>query len=127
MGQEDPLEEENGNPLQYSCLKSPLDRGAWEATAQKVAKSQIRLKDEARMPSSYFLTSGICHAFISLGSLINQVKPRDADRQCFLLKALIKEVSVYQDKIIKLSMCSKYSKIQTMWFLHGSTEMRLFF
>ena len=29
LGQEDPLEEENGNPLQYSCLKNPMERGAW--------------------------------------------------------------------------------------------------
>ena len=32
LGGEDPLEEENGNPLQYSCLKNPMDRGAWQAT-----------------------------------------------------------------------------------------------
>ena len=31
--------EENGNPLQYSCLESPMDRGAWRATAHGVAKS----------------------------------------------------------------------------------------
>ena len=24
--------EDNGNPLQYSCLKNPMDRGAWQAT-----------------------------------------------------------------------------------------------
>ena len=30
----------HGNPLQYSCLKSPMDRGAWQATAHRVAKSQ---------------------------------------------------------------------------------------
>ena len=29
LGQEDPLEEGNGNPLQYYCLKNPMDRGAW--------------------------------------------------------------------------------------------------
>ena len=29
LGQEDPLEKENGNPLQYSCLGNPMDRGAW--------------------------------------------------------------------------------------------------
>ena len=28
---EDPLEEENGHPLQYSCLKNPIDREAWQA------------------------------------------------------------------------------------------------
>ena len=31
-GQEDPLEEENGNPHQHSCLKKPMDRIAWWAT-----------------------------------------------------------------------------------------------
>ena len=31
--------EGNGNPLQYSCLKIPMDRGAWWATVHEVAKS----------------------------------------------------------------------------------------
>ena len=38
-------EEGNGNPLQYSCLENPMDRGAWQATVHKVAKSQIQLGD----------------------------------------------------------------------------------
>ena len=29
LGQEDPLEKENGNPLQYSCLENPMEGGAW--------------------------------------------------------------------------------------------------
>ena len=28
----------NGNPLQYSCLENPMDRGAWRATIHRVAK-----------------------------------------------------------------------------------------
>ena len=32
------------NPLQYSCLENPLDRGVWWATVHGVAKSQTRLK-----------------------------------------------------------------------------------
>ena len=31
--------EENGNPLQNSCLGNPMDRGAWQATVQGVAES----------------------------------------------------------------------------------------
>ena len=31
--------EGNGNPLQYSCLESPKDRGAWQATVHVVTKS----------------------------------------------------------------------------------------
>ena len=30
--------EENGNPLQYSCMGNPMDRGAWQATLHGVAK-----------------------------------------------------------------------------------------
>jgi len=35
----------NGNPLQYSCLKHSMDRGAWLATVHGVAKSHARLSD----------------------------------------------------------------------------------
>ena len=35
----------NGNPLQYSCLENPMDRGGWWATFHGVAKSRIRLSD----------------------------------------------------------------------------------
>ena len=31
--------EENGNPLQYSCLENPMDRGAWRATSPRGPKS----------------------------------------------------------------------------------------
>ena len=34
----------HGNPLQYSCLENPIDRGAWWATVHGVAKSQMQLK-----------------------------------------------------------------------------------
>ena len=34
----------NGNPLQYSCLVNPIDRGAWKAIVHRVPKSQTRLK-----------------------------------------------------------------------------------
>ena len=34
----------DGNPLQYSCLENPMDRGPWHATVRRVAKSQTQLK-----------------------------------------------------------------------------------
>jgi len=37
--------EGNGNPLQYSCLENPLDRGAWQATVHRVAKNRTQLSD----------------------------------------------------------------------------------
>ena len=37
--------EGNSNPLQYSCLESPMDGAAWWATVHGVAKSWTRLRD----------------------------------------------------------------------------------
>ena len=39
----------HGNPLQYSCLENPMDRGACLATVHGVAKSWTRLKDKAQL------------------------------------------------------------------------------
>ena len=36
----------NGNPLQYSCLGNPMDRGAWWVTVHRVAKSQTQLNSK---------------------------------------------------------------------------------
>ena len=46
--------EGNGNPLQYSCLENPMDRGAWWATVHGVADSQARLSD-----LTYLLKEGL--------------------------------------------------------------------
>ena len=35
----------NGNPLQYSCLENPMDRGAWQATVHRVPKSWTQLSE----------------------------------------------------------------------------------
>ena len=40
--------EGNGNPLQYSCLGNPLDRGAWWAILHGAAKSRTRLRNYTR-------------------------------------------------------------------------------
>ena len=45
QGQEDSPGEENGNPLQYSCLENPMDGEAWWATVHGVAKSRTQLSD----------------------------------------------------------------------------------
>ena len=37
--------EGNGTPLQYSCLKNPMGRGAWWAAVHGVAKSRARLSN----------------------------------------------------------------------------------
>ena len=37
--------EGNGNPLHYSCLENPMDRGAWQTTVHGIPKSPIWLSD----------------------------------------------------------------------------------
>ena len=38
--------EGHDNPLQYSCLGNPMDRGAWWATVHRMSKRQTRLSGE---------------------------------------------------------------------------------
>ena len=80
--------EENGNPLQYSCLENPTDGGTWWATGYGVAKSWTRLSDWARTqdktrpffvpssssPSSYHLppvTTSM--TYFSVNSFVSEV------------------------------------------------------
>ena len=37
--------EGSGNPLQYSCLETPMDREAWQATVHGVTKNQTQLSN----------------------------------------------------------------------------------
>ena len=46
--------EGNSNPLQYSCLGNPMDRGAWWATVHRVAKSQTRWSTHSTHTSTTF-------------------------------------------------------------------------
>ena len=36
--------EEHSNPLQYSCLENPMDRGAWWTAVHRVTQAQTQLK-----------------------------------------------------------------------------------
>ena len=45
LGQEDSPGGGNGNPLQYSCLGSPVVIGAWRATVHGVTKSRMQLSN----------------------------------------------------------------------------------
>ena len=49
--------EGNGKPLQYSCLETPMEGGAWQATVHRVAKSQTRLSTHILHRSVYWVQS----------------------------------------------------------------------
>ena len=46
----------NGNPLQYSCLENPMDRGAWWTTVHGIAKSRTRVSDLTHFTTRETLT-----------------------------------------------------------------------
>ena len=49
-------EEGNGNPLRYSCLKNPTDRGGWWAIVPRVTKGWIQLKQPSTHTHSFVTT-----------------------------------------------------------------------
>ena len=57
----------NGNPLQYSCLGNPMDRGAWRGTVHAVIKSQIWLSDWACTHACLFYW--LCYIHVNSGGI----------------------------------------------------------
>ena len=55
----------HGNPLQYSCLENPMDRGAWQATVLGVTKSQTWLKQLCMHTSLYMVQQIWMFLFVS--------------------------------------------------------------
>ena len=54
----------HGNPLQYSCLENPMDRGDWWATVHVVTKSRTQLSNQAQ------------HELVKLVSLLKKKEGR---------------------------------------------------
>ena len=54
--------EGNSNPLQYSCLENPTDRGTWRTTVQGVSKNQTQQSDLAHLHTFYLILLNIFSA-----------------------------------------------------------------
>ena len=59
----DYLGEGNGNPLQYSCLENPMDRGAWWAAGHRVTQNWTQLKQLSSSVTSWLFTN-IVHCIL---------------------------------------------------------------
>ena len=61
--------EGNDSPLQYSCQRNPMHRGAWWVTVHGVPKSQTRLKRLSMLEDfspRYKLSAGLCNACLQM-------------------------------------------------------------
>ena len=69
--------EGNGNPLQYSCLQNPMDRGAWEATVCGIARVEHDLAAKPPDPQLTQLAMYYCNRRIILfAQIIHKNKHR---------------------------------------------------
>ena len=64
--------EGNGNPLRYSCLENPRDRGAWWAAIYGVAQSQTRLKQLSSNSSSRGKGVSLLNCILIAYEVVNQ-------------------------------------------------------
>ena len=53
----------NGNPLQYSCLRNPMDRGAWQVVVHGDTKSWTQLSDH----TTFYYMNVTCEVALPLG------------------------------------------------------------
>ena len=81
--------EGNDNPLQYSCLENPMDRGAWWATIHGVTKSRTRLSD-------------FTFTFILLAYFQSSIHAAACIRISFLLR--LNNISLYVYTTLNLSI-----------------------
>ena len=73
--------EGNGNPLQYSCMENPMDRGAWQATVHGVAKSWTQQSNFTFTFSrliQWFLSASAQFSQFSLSVVSDPLRPHES-------------------------------------------------
>ena len=83
----------HGNPLQESCLESPVGRGAWRATVPGVTKSRTRLSNQHTVPPGNFGAPGAGYV---LSCLILKSPGKDITHAC---RKKLKEETLRSDVI----------------------------
>ena len=78
----------NGNPLQYSCLGNPMDRGAWWTTVHGVRKSQTQLSKHACTHTHTHTHIGFCLPVLWFPTLVAQWNHLESFKKSWILAPL---------------------------------------
>ena len=100
--------EETGNPLPYSCLKNPMDRGAWWAIAHGVTKSQARLSDSMNKGQPFILLGCVEIRVAWSGLYTGMDSPKSNPRCKIWISSHFVIPSVCPEYLQK--KCNKYSR-----------------
>ena len=111
----------NGNPLQYSCLKSPMDRGAWQVTVHRVTKSQTWLKRLSK--HACMMQSDILHFIYSI--LLYSFYWSKVDLQYHVV-ANVQHIQFYTHTNIYVCITHTHVLFQVL-FLIGYYKIRVWF
>ena len=101
------------NPLQYSCLENPMDRGAWRATVHSISKNQTWLKwqrSTAQHIPSRIGTSGFKHFWST------RVNENSSEQNKYTIPPFI--LSLCQSQELKRSKGERVSKCITFYPVH---------
>ena len=107
----------HGNPLQCSCLENPMDRGAWQATVHRVAKSWTGLKCQTRHTRVFlFFTVIINVCLFYIFQLIRYIV-----KTSFSLVQSLSRVRLFVTPWIaarqtSLSITNSWSSLRFTWF-----------
>ena len=108
----------NGNPLWYSCLENPMDRGAWWAIVHRVTRNQIRLKGLGM------------HSYVAVKSCISQGSPGSRTNRIYLEREKertfdVKDFPFLVEESGKFKMCrvgQQAGDSEKNWFCSLSTK-----
>ena len=111
---------EYGNPLQYSCLENPMDRGTWQATVHRAAKSWTQLKRLSTHAYHAFILQTTCQMFLC--SLIQAYEI--STRISFLQASELKHRASYFTQLY-LTFCNSTDHRQPESSIHVILQARI--
>ena len=117
--------EENGNPLQYSCLGNPMDRAAWWATAHGRVTKELDMTWELNNKKKNILKKPFfCKPSLGLGTCPTNSSCLNLHKLRFVY---ISVSSLQWDCYVRLAASLPCTIVQKAWEIRGLTKFVLFF